>query len=267
LGCPNALIEENLEGPKLALGSVAEIVGAASVEAREAVRFVAFVNTNPAHDRGLARFTENVAPTERSTSGSSAPWPMRAVDFVLQPAGLTRSRPSFLTPVKRPATRSIKPAAAGPMRPDAGAGKSTPARGPCSWPRSALSWLASASTPNSLRGPFVFDDFPAIVDNRTIRQLWPLRDVLLPPVEAGSAIGRPLTNLSFALNHALGGLDVRSYHAGNIAIHACAALVLFASRAGHSRSREARRIRRPAACGSRSAPRSSGPCIRCSRSR
>jgi hypothetical protein len=61
LGCPNALVEENLEGPELGLGSVAEIVGAASVEAREAVGLVAFVNTNPAHDRGLARFTENVA--------------------------------------------------------------------------------------------------------------------------------------------------------------------------------------------------------------
>lgn len=61
LGCPNVLIEENLEGPDLGMGSIHEIVGAASASARETVHYVAFVNMNPAHDRALARFTENVA--------------------------------------------------------------------------------------------------------------------------------------------------------------------------------------------------------------
>ena len=36
-----------------------------------------------------------------------------------------------------------------------------------------------ASYANSLRGPFVFDDHSDIIDNPTIRHLWPLEDVFL----------------------------------------------------------------------------------------
>ena len=39
--------------------------------------------------------------------------------------------------------------------------------------------------------------------------------------------GRPIVNLSFALNYAIGGIGVRGYHVGNIAIHiACALLTI-----------------------------------------
>ena len=34
-------------------------------------------------------------------------------------------------------------------------------------------------------------------------------------------------NLSFAINYALGGLDVRGFHAANLAIHLASALLLF----------------------------------------
>jgi tetratricopeptide (TPR) repeat protein len=39
--------------------------------------------------------------------------------------------------------------------------------------------------------------------------------------------GRPLVNLSFAINYAIGGLSVRGYHAGNIAVHLFCALLVF----------------------------------------
>lgn len=80
---------------------------------------------------------------------------------------------------------------------------------------------------NSLGAPFVFDDHRAIVENRTIRQLWPLTGVLSPPADQGGVTGRPLINLSLALNYAVGGTAVRGYHLANIAVHALAALVLF----------------------------------------
>lgn len=80
---------------------------------------------------------------------------------------------------------------------------------------------------NSLDAPFVFDDAPAIVDNASIRDLRSPALVLAPPATAGSAAGRPLVNLSFALNYAVGGLAPRGYHLVNLALHACAALALF----------------------------------------
>lgn len=80
---------------------------------------------------------------------------------------------------------------------------------------------------NTLESPFVFDDAPAIIENPSIRNLADWRSVLAPPASAGSAAGRPLVNLSFALNYAAGGLDPRGYHAVNIALHAAAALLLF----------------------------------------
>ncbi|HEX3730604.1 MAG TPA: tetratricopeptide repeat protein, partial [Opitutaceae bacterium] len=79
---------------------------------------------------------------------------------------------------------------------------------------------------NSFGGPFVFDDLPSIPKNPTIRHLWPLGPALHPPAAAGVG-GRPLLNLTFALNYALSGLSVWSYHAVNLLIHAAAALALF----------------------------------------
>jgi hypothetical protein len=81
---------------------------------------------------------------------------------------------------------------------------------------------------NSLSGSFVFDDVPSIAANPTIRALWPLTGPLSPPVAGGVTVGgRPLLNLSFALNYALGGMAVGGYHAINLVLHALAGLVLF----------------------------------------
>ena len=79
---------------------------------------------------------------------------------------------------------------------------------------------------NSLRGPFLLDDRRAIVDNTTIRRLSPISTPLHPPRQS-PVTGRPLVNLSFAVNHAIGGLAVEGFHAGNIAVHVLAALALF----------------------------------------
>lgn len=87
---------------------------------------------------------------------------------------------------------------------------------------------AALAYANSLGGPFVFDDTASIVANPTIRHLWPLSPVLHPPIGDGLTVaGRPLLNLSFAFNYALGGLDPRGYHAVNLAIHLFAGLTLF----------------------------------------
>ena len=78
---------------------------------------------------------------------------------------------------------------------------------------------------NSLRVPFIFDDRQAVVENPTIRH-W--STALFPPGDNGSGVrGRPLVNLSLALNYAVGGLDVRGYHALNLLVHVSAALVLY----------------------------------------
>src|SRR5438552_790210 len=69
---------------------------------------------------------------------------------------------------------------------------------------------------NSFSGPFIFDDLtwiPKIPENPHIRH---------------PGTGRPLVCLTLALNYALSGLEPWSYHVFNLAIHASAALVLFA---------------------------------------
>jgi tetratricopeptide (TPR) repeat protein len=80
---------------------------------------------------------------------------------------------------------------------------------------------------NSFSGPFVFDDLPAIVDNASIRHLADLGAVLHPPQDGSSVTGRPLVNLTFALNYAWGGLNPAGYHAFNLVVHLLAGLALF----------------------------------------
>jgi tetratricopeptide (TPR) repeat protein len=77
----------------------------------------------------------------------------------------------------------------------------------------------------SLHVPFIFDDADAVQRNSTIRRLdaWA---ILNPPADGSTTTGRPVVNVSFALNYALSGEDVWSYHALNVAIHALAALAL-----------------------------------------
>ena len=79
---------------------------------------------------------------------------------------------------------------------------------------------------NSLNNPFIWDDSNAIVNNPTIRSLWPLWTPLNPPLETPVST-RPLVNLSFALNYALHGLNVQGYHLVNLGLHLLTACLLF----------------------------------------
>jgi protein O-mannosyl-transferase len=79
---------------------------------------------------------------------------------------------------------------------------------------------------NSLGGGFIFDDGPTVLENESIRDFKQVRAVLSPPPGAGVG-GRPVANVSYALNYAFGGLDPRGYRTTNLAIHLLSALVLF----------------------------------------
>jgi tetratricopeptide (TPR) repeat protein len=111
--------------------------------------------------------------------------------------------------------------------PDSNAVSAEPSRRTVLLAGGLLLLAAFAAYHNTFALPFVFDDRRAIVDNLSIRELWLLTDVLSPPNDGSSASGRPLVNLSFALNHAISGDAVWSYHALNLLIHVGAGLALF----------------------------------------
>ena len=90
----------------------------------------------------------------------------------------------------------------------------------------AIVVVALAAYWNSFQGVFVFDDVRAIVNNPTIRSLWPLGPVLSTPHNGSPVAGRPVMNLSLAINYALGGFNPWGYHAVNLAVHILAALML-----------------------------------------
>ena len=80
---------------------------------------------------------------------------------------------------------------------------------------------------NCLDAPFQFDDQPAVRYNETIRHLGRLAEVLQPPADGAGVTGRPVVNLSLAINYALGGLDVWGYHGMNLWFHLLATLTLW----------------------------------------
>jgi len=75
-------------------------------------------------------------------------------------------------------------------------------------------------------GAFVFDDDHSILDNPYILNLWPINRAMSAPPQSTLA-GRPVASLSLALNYAVSGCDVWSYHIFNILIHILAGLTLF----------------------------------------
>ena len=98
-------------------------------------------------------------------------------------------------------------------------------------PRSAIAGFlivvtACAAYQGSLSGPFILDDEAAILRNPSIRSFQPIWRPLLPPCDGSAVDRRPITNLSLALNYAVGGTAVHGYHLANVAAHGAAALVL-----------------------------------------
>jgi tetratricopeptide (TPR) repeat protein len=90
----------------------------------------------------------------------------------------------------------------------------------------ALALLAVVPYLGTFSCPFLMDDVLTVARNDSIRHLWPLWTVLSPAPYL-SVGGRPILNLTFALNYAWGGAGVAGYHAANLAIHVLAALTLF----------------------------------------
>ena len=84
-----------------------------------------------------------------------------------------------------------------------------------------------------LDGPFIFDDVPTVVSNLSLRRLWPLvnlgegRGPLQPPPQT-SVSGRPVANLSLAIDYHFSQLAPRGYRVTNIVLHTLAAIVLAA---------------------------------------
>lgn len=75
---------------------------------------------------------------------------------------------------------------------------------------------------NSFSAPMVFDDIPDIQHNPAVLSLWPPSAWM-----SGILASRPLVTLSLALNYAVSGYEVFSYHVFNFLVHVAAALTLF----------------------------------------
>jgi tetratricopeptide (TPR) repeat protein len=111
----------------------------------------------------------------------------------------------------------------------------TPSPSPPPWSEARRQFLAAAlivaaalaAYSNSFTAPFIFDDAGSILNNPTVHQLWPIWKTLSPPAGAGTVAGRPMVNLSLAINYAISGTQVWSYHALNLLIHILAGLTLF----------------------------------------
>jgi protein O-mannosyl-transferase len=84
----------------------------------------------------------------------------------------------------------------------------------------------------AMRAPFIFDDRISVVQNPSITKLWPLLGEdggsgPLTPLKDSVTAGRPLVNLSLALNYHFGRLNPQGYHAFNLAVHVLSALLLW----------------------------------------
>lgn len=103
-----------------------------------------------------------------------------------------------------------------------------PARTPASLPL-FLAWtllvlVTVLSYARTLHAPFVFDDIGAVTQNPSIGQL----ATALTPPPGLSVTGRPVVNLTLALNHAISGRAPWSYHVVNLALHLATAAMVFA---------------------------------------
>jgi hypothetical protein len=94
----------------------------------------------------------------------------------------------------------------------------------------ALALLAAAAAwayGPSFQGVFALDDVRALVRNETLGSLWPLPGPLAPPGRSTVA-GRPIANLSFAINYAIAPVkEPWPFHVGNLLIHVLASFTLF----------------------------------------
>ena len=105
-------------------------------------------------------------------------------------------------------------------------------RAPRRWPAYlATAVLAIACYANTLEGELFLDDRPAIVENVYVLDGDPVAIFTHPSwwgTQTKITTWRPLTTLSFAVNHALGGLEPRGYHVVNVLLHAAVSTTFLA---------------------------------------
>jgi Flp pilus assembly protein TadD len=93
------------------------------------------------------------------------------------------------------------------------------------WRLAVIVLLGTLAYANSITLPFVFDDRATVLDNTSIRD-WSSPRVFTPQREVPSA-GRPLVNLSHAINFAVGRVEPRGYHIVNLLLHLLCGMVLY----------------------------------------
>jgi len=85
---------------------------------------------------------------------------------------------------------------------------------------------AIAAYAGSFSGSFLLDDEESIVLNPNIRLLRPITRVMSAAPRSAPSL-RPVAYLTFAVNYAVGDLNVAGYHLVNLVIHILAGLTLF----------------------------------------
>ncbi len=85
----------------------------------------------------------------------------------------------------------------------------------------------------ALDAPFIFDDLFSITENPSITRLWPLigdsqHPGPLNPTKDLPTAGRPLVNLSLAVNYHFGQLNPVGYHVFNVVVHLLSAILVMA---------------------------------------
>jgi tetratricopeptide (TPR) repeat protein len=108
---------------------------------------------------------------------------------------------------------------------------SAPGPTPAAGTRDRRAWLlgvplalAAGAYARVLNAPFVFDDQASILDNPTARDVGASIGALGRGLVGG---GRSVTDLTFALNHAAGGLAPWGYHVANVAVHLTVVALVF----------------------------------------
>jgi len=83
---------------------------------------------------------------------------------------------------------------------------------------------------NTIFNEFTFDDYREIVNNRLVAEFSAGKFIsaFTPGPGKPEAPGRPVPLITFALNHAIGGLDPVGYHLVNVILHASVSLLIYA---------------------------------------
>src|SRR5581483_654279 len=134
-------------------------------------------------------------------------------------------------PSKRRVSKRRQPPNAAERRVEGGLGKAIAAA-------AVIALAAFVVYAPAFRGPFFFDDVPSIRDNPSIRSLIPISGPLNPP-DNTSVSGRPLVNLTLAMNVAVNawfGIAAppstdpnltTTFHVVNVVLHLLCGLLLF----------------------------------------